>query len=185
MKTKNLILALLFVSLAFFSSCGPNTLNSKQEEPKTKGEAIPLVKLLNKLDKKSYLPTSIIEYKATASVEESEAYDLQLDFSVFKSDKYKLSLSFEKATSGMVCLGACQPFENKTSYTNEIELLADNEEDATLGKKKGATTSLATHINIPNPQVGQTYTNKFTLSLTPSHGGTPLVWTINLSIKTI
>lgn len=140
------------------------------------------VMILSKLDNKKYQPSSTIEYKASASKEEVEAYDLQLEFTVLKSADYKFELAFEKPTSGSVCLGECVPLDNETHYTKDIRLTADAEE-APYEKEKGATTPLATHIYIPNPTAGQTYTNKITITLTPKAGGEALVWTVNLAVQ--
>lgn len=138
------------------------------------------VMILSKLDNKKYLPGSTIEYKASASKDEAESYNLDLEFTVLKSADYKFELTFEKPASGSVCLGECVPLDNETHYTKDIRLTAD-EEEAPYVKEKGATTPLATHINIPNTE--QNYTNKITITLTPKDGGEALVWTVNLSIQ--
>lgn len=143
------------------------------------------VMLINKIDQKKYVAGSTIDYKVSASTEKAESYDLQLDFSVRKTANYNFSLSFAKKTSGTVCLGgSCEPFENQTSFKKDLKLTAD-EEEAPYEKEKGATTPISTHIDIPNPIVGQTYTNTITITLTPKAGGEPLVWTVNLTVTII
>ena len=142
------------------------------------------VMLINKIDQKKYVAGSTIDYKVSASTEKAESYDLQLDFSVRKTANYNFSLSFAKETSGTVCLGSCEAFENQTSFKKDIKLTAD-EEEVPYEKEKGATTPISTHIDIPNPIVGQTYTNTITITLTPKAGGEPLVWTVNLTVTII
>ena len=145
------------------------------------------VMLINKIDNKKYVAGSTIDYKVSASKEEKEetlSYDLQLDFSVRKTANYNFALSFAKNTSGSVCLGSCESFENQTSFKKDIKLTAD-EEEVPYEKEKGATTPISTHIDIPNPIVGQTYTNTITITLTPKAGGEPLVWTVNLTVTII
>lgn len=142
------------------------------------------VMLINKIDQKKYVAGSTIDYKVSASKEKAESYDLQLDFSVRKTANYNFSLSFAKETSGTVCLGSCEAFENQTSFKKDIKLTAD-EEEVPYEKEKGATTPISTHIDIPNPIVGQTYTNTITITLTPKAGGEPLVWTVNLTVTII
>ena len=140
--------------------------------------------LINKIDQKKYVAGSTIDYKVSASKEKAESYDLQLDFSVRKTANYNFSLSFAKETSGTVCLGSCEAFENQTSFKKDIKLTAD-EEEVPYEKEKGATTPISTHIDIPNPIAGQTYTNTITITLTPKAGGEPLVWTVNLTVTII
>lgn len=142
------------------------------------------VMLINKIDQKKYVAGSTIDYKVSASKEKAESYDLQLDFSVRKTANYNFSLSFAKETSGTVCLGSCEAFENQTSFKKDIKLTAD-EEEVPYEKEKGATTPISTHIDIPNPIVGQTYTNTITITLTPKAGGEPLVWIVNLTVTII
>ena len=142
------------------------------------------VMLINKIDNKKYVAGSTVDYNVSVSKEKAESHDLQLDFSVRKTADYKFSLSFAKKTSGTVCLGSCEAFENQTSFTKDIKLTAD-EEEVPYEKEKGATTSISTHIDIPNPTVGETYTNKITITLTPKTGGESLIWTVNLAVTII
>ena len=142
------------------------------------------VMLVNLLDQKKYPAGKTIDYTVSASKDEAESYELRLSFSVLKTANYNFALSFSKRTSGTVCIGSCELFENQTSYTKDIKLTAD-EEGIPDEKDKGAMTPMSTHIEIPNAKAGQTYTNTIKVTLTPKAGGAPLTWTINLTVKVI
>ena len=138
------------------------------------------VSLYNELDKKKYPSGSSIDYVATVSQDDASSYDLQLSFSVLKTSKYNLSYTFDEAVSGRVCIGeSCTPLENKTTYTEDVSLVADEEEADE--KPKGDRTSISTHIDVSKTS-GGIYKNRLVIDLKPDDGSEALKWTINLAI---
>lgn len=137
------------------------------------------VSLFNKLDGKKYPSGSTIDYASSVSKEDAGRYALDLFFSVLKTAKYKVTLTFDKATSGSACIGIqCENFSGK-SYTTDATLVADDLESDLKGK--GDMTSLGTHIDLSTP-AGQTYKNRMTIQLKPEDGSETLQWTVNLAI---
>lgn len=139
------------------------------------------VALLNMLEGEMYPSGSTVNYVASISQEQAENYEMQLFFSVLKTAKYTLSLTFDEPISGSICVGVnCLPVTDKSSYTTDLELLADTE-GAEIGKKENQPTPLGVHPNIPTPP-GQTYKNRIVVKLTPKDGSKTLTWTVNLAI---
>lgn len=137
------------------------------------------VSLFNKLDGKKYPSGSTIDYASSVSKEDAGRYALDLFFSVLKTAKYKVTLTFDKATSGSACIGIqCENFSGK-SYTTDATLVADDLESDLKGK--GDMTSLGTHLDLSTP-AGQTYKNRMTIQLKPEDGSETLQWTVNLAI---
>ncbi len=137
------------------------------------------VSLFNKLDGKKYPSGSTIDYAASVSTEDASFYALDLFFSVLKTAKYKVTLTFDKATSGSACIGTqCENFSGK-SYTTNATLVADDLESDLKGK--GDMTSLGTHLDLSTP-AGETYKNRMTIQLKPEDGSETLQWTVNLAI---
>ena len=137
------------------------------------------VSLFNKLDGKKYPSGSTIDYAASVSKEDASFYALDLFFSVLKTAKYKVTLTFDKATSGSACIGTqCENFSGK-SYKTDATLVADDLESDLKGK--GDMTSLGTHLDLSTP-AGETYKNRMTIQLKPEDGSETLQWTVNLAI---
>lgn len=137
------------------------------------------VSLFNKIDGKKYPSGSTIDYAASVSKEDADRYALDLFFSVLKTAKYKVTLTFDKATSGSACIGTrCENFSGK-SYTTDATLVADDLEADLKGK--GDMTSLGTHLNLSTP-AGETYKNRMTIQLKPEDGSETLTWTVNFAI---
>lgn len=137
------------------------------------------VSIFNKLDGKKYPSGSTIDYAATVSKEDAEFCELALFFSVLKTAKYKVTLTFDEAASGSACIGSqCENFSGK-SYTTDATLVADDLETDLKGK--GDMTSLGTHLILSTP-AGQTYKNRMTIQFKPEDGSETLQWTVNLAI---
>lgn len=137
------------------------------------------VSLFNKLDGKKYPSGSTIDYASSVSKEDAEFCELGLFFSVLKTAKYKVTLTFDEATSGSACIGIqCENFSGK-SYTTDATLVADDLETDLKGK--GDMTSLGTHLKLSTP-AGETYKNRMTIQLKPEDGSETLQWTVNLAI---
>lgn len=137
------------------------------------------VSLFNKIDGKKYPSGSTFDYATSVSKEDAEFCELGLFFSVLKTANYKVTLTFDEATSGSACIGTqCENFSGK-SYTTDATLVADDL-DTDL-KDKGDMTTLGTHLNLPTP-AGQTYKNRMTIQLKPEDGSETLQWTVNLAI---
>lgn len=136
------------------------------------------VTLFNKIDGKKYPSGSTIDYVSSVSKEDAK-FELDLFFSVLKTAKYKVTLTFDEATSGSACIGIqCENFSGK-SYTTDATLVADDLESDLKGK--GDMTSLGTHLDLSTP-AGQTYKNRMTIQLKPEDGSETLQWTVNLAI---
>lgn len=137
------------------------------------------VSLFNKIDGKKYPSGSTFDYATSVSKEDAKFCELGLFFSVLKTAKYKVTLTFDEATSGSACIGfQCENFSGK-SYTTDATLVADDLKSDL--KDKGDMTSLGTHLKLPTP-AGQTYKNRMTIQLKPEDGGETLQWTVNLAI---
>lgn len=138
------------------------------------------VSLFNKIEGKKYPSGSIFDYVASVSKEDVENCELDLFFSVLKTAKYKVSLTFDEAVSGSACIGIqCENFSGK-SYSTDATLVADDLESDFKGK--GDMTSLGTHLKQLPTAAGETYKNRMIIELTPEDGGETLQWTINLAI---
>ena len=138
------------------------------------------VSLFNKLDGKKYPSGSSIDYVASISKEDAANYELDLFFSVLKTAKYKVSLTFDEAVSGSACIGIqCESFSGK-SYSTDATLVADDLESDFKGK--GDMSTLGTHLKQLPTQAGQTYKNRMTIQLKPEDGGETLTWTVNFAI---
>lgn len=137
------------------------------------------VSIFNKLDGKKYPSGSTIDYATTVSKEDAEFCELALFFSVLKTAKYKVTLTFDEAASGSACIGSqCENFSGK-SYTTDATLVADDLETDLKGKDD--MTSLGTHLILSTP-AGQTYKNRMTIQFKPEDGSETLQWTVNLAI---
>lgn len=137
------------------------------------------VSLFNKLDGKKYPSGSTIDYVTSISKENATYYELDLFFSVLKTAKYKVSLTFDEAASGSACIGfQCENFSGK-SYSTDATLVADDLETDLKGK--GDMTSLGTHLKLPT-QAGQTYKNRMIIQLKSEDGSETLTWTVNFAI---
>ena len=138
------------------------------------------VSIFNKLDGKKYPSGSSIDYVASISKEDAAFYELDLFFSVLKTAKYKVSLTFDEAVSGSACIGIqCENFSGK-SYSTDATLVADDLESDIKGK--GDMSTLGTHLKQLPTQAGQTYKNRMTIQLKPEDGGETLSWTVNFAI---
>lgn len=187
MKSTYHYLSLVLLALTLLTSCGPDANKpTPTPVPTPTPKETRNVTLFNKLDNKKYPSGSTIEYTTTLSNNNPFGYDLELFFSVLKTADYTVSLTFDKAVSGTVCIGkTCDPLKDERSYnlSAALSLVSDAEEnpDPLKDKKAGDMTPLQTHIVIP-AKAGETYKNRMTIQLKPTDGSETLSWTVNLAI---